>query len=97
MTPAEAAAYVPAPVDRVRQALIRAGMAKDLRREDLRAAVYWLSAGNLRGRGHREERVRMAHQLVCASVWAQAGLLGLVDCSRCGDRGCEWCRGGVGR
>lgn len=37
--------------------------------------------------------VAYASRHMVTSVWVQAGLLGLVACSRCGDLGCDWCQG----
>jgi hypothetical protein len=56
------------------------------RKETVDVAMVWLT-----GRTSAEPW-RFAHQLMVAGVFRQAGLLGLIDCSRCGDRGCEWCQ-----
>lgn len=36
-------------------------------------------------------RRRIAAKILTESVYAQARILGVVRCGRCGDRGCDWC------
>lgn len=62
-------------------------MATHLAAQDRDAVLYWLRHSGV----GREERVRMATRLMVGSLYAQAGLHGLVRCSRCGDTGCDWC------
>jgi hypothetical protein len=64
---------------------LEAQVAQDMR-ETVDVAMVWLT-----GRTSAEPW-RFAHQLMVAGVFRQAGLLGLIDCSRCGDRGCAWCQ-----
>lgn len=72
----------PAPVS---QATLDAQVAQDMA-ETVDVALVWLN-----GRTSAEPW-RFAHQLMVAGVFRQAGLLGLLDCTRCGDRGCDWCQ-----
>lgn len=56
---------------------------------DRNAAVLWLrhAPRTSTARG----RQALVHRMMMASVFLQAGLLGVVNCTRCGDRGCDWC------
>lgn len=56
---------------------------------DRHAAIMWLR--NAPRTSSARARRALAHRLMVASVYLQAGLLGVVNCSRCGDRGCDWC------
>lgn len=58
----------------------------DERRSTVDAVVMWLCHAPT-----RTSRIELATKLMVASLYVQAGLLGLVECSRCGDRGCDWC------
>lgn len=63
-----------------------------MRRQEVGAAVMWLThAGMVTPAARR----RFATRMMLAAVFAQAALLGLVRCTRCGDRGCDMCRGRV--
>lgn len=66
-------------------------MADELRHADIGSVVLWLSNA-ARGVVSPEVRRDVATRVLVASVWQQAGVLGLVRCTRCGDRGCDWCR-----
>jgi hypothetical protein len=65
----------------------------DEQRAGLDATLMWLTSPGARTSRPRD-RQHFARTLMLGSVLTQAGLLGLVDCSRCGDLGCNWC--GVG-
>lgn len=58
---------------------------------DRSAALYWLKYAP--ASSTPAARQRMAARLMLASVYLQAYLLCVVSCSRCGDTGCDWCRG----
>lgn len=57
------------------------------RRSTIDAVMMWIDHGPT-----PQSRRELATRLMVASVYVQAGLLGLVRCSRCGDLGCDWCR-----
>lgn len=72
-------------VDRVTVA-----MADELGREARHGALLWMRyASDL---VDDDARRRVASGIMLATVYEQAGLLGLVTCTRCGDVGCDWCR-----
>lgn len=62
-------------------------MAQSLADADRDAAIVMLKHSPMPASGRR----RFVARLMLGSVFAQAGIHGLVDCTRCGDRGCEWC------
>ena len=62
--------------------------AEALRRADTDAVVLWLRHAGL---STRSSRVQLAARIMLASVLQQAGIVGLLSCARCGDRGCSWC------
>lgn len=62
-------------------------MAAELAADDRDAIMLWLVHSGA------ADRTELASRLLIGSVFAQAGLLGLVSCTRCGDRGCDWCGG----
>lgn len=64
-------------------------MADDLARADRDAVLLWLRHSGV------TDRVSLAAKIMVGSVYAQAALLGLVDCGHCGDLGCGWCRGAL--
>lgn len=61
------------------------------RLEGVDGALYVLTSPRSPDPDSHHLRRHLAAQVVKASLWLQAGLLGLVACSRCGDRGCDWC------
>lgn len=68
--------------------MIPAGQTLDeLAAADRDAVIYWLRNTGVPAPARR----RMALRMMLATVFQQAGILELVDCSRCGDRGCGWC------
>lgn len=77
--------------DAERQLTIELGQlqlqADALARQDRDAILLWLRWSGA------ADRTELATRLLIGSVFAQAGLLGVVTCTRCGDRGCDWCRG----
>lgn len=62
-------------------------MAAELAAQDRDAVMMWLRHSGVR------DRVELASRIMVGSVYAQAAVLGVVTCGRCGDRGCDWCRG----
>lgn len=58
------------------------------RHRAIEGTLYWLTHAGVPARARR----RVAALGMVASVFAQAALLGVVGCSRCGDRGCDWCK-----
>lgn len=61
-------------------------MAAELAAQDRDAVLMWLRHSGVR------DRVELAARIMVGSVFAQAAVLGVVSCGRCGDRGCDWCR-----
>lgn len=57
-----------------------------LAKQDRSAVLMWLRHAGV------ADRCELATRIMVSSVFAQAGLMGLVTCTRCGDRGCDWCR-----
>lgn len=66
-------------------------MADEHRRAEIGAVVLWLSNASP-GIVSDAARIDVGARVMLASVFAQAGLMGVVLCTRCGDRGCDWCR-----
>lgn len=71
-----------------REYVARVEQAADLAAQDRDATMMWLRHSLVPA----PERQRMAATIMTSSVYAQAALYGLVDCARCGDLGCGWCR-----
>lgn len=64
-------------------------MAAELAAQDRDAVLLWLRHSGV------ADRVTLATKIMVGSVYAQAAVLGLVVCGRCGDLGCDWCRAGL--
>lgn len=62
--------------------------ADEERRTTRDAVMYWLLNSGVNRKARRE----FAARTLLGSVFAQAALVGLLSCSRCGDRGCDYCR-----
>lgn len=69
---------------------VTVAMCRELGAEARSGVLLWLTnASELVTPATRRD---VAAAIMRATVWEQAGLLGLVTCTRCGDRGCDWCR-----
>jgi hypothetical protein len=60
--------------------------ADELGRRDRDAVILWLRNSGV------PDRTQLARRLMLASVFAQAAVLGVIECAGCGDRGCWRCR-----
>lgn len=72
--------------ERVTRAMVR-----ELRADAIASTIAWLR-DNHPDLVSPWTRRDVAARTMTASVFEQAALLGLLTCSRCGDRGCDWCR-----
>lgn len=70
------------------EAVVEAFVA-ELRADAVAGAVLWLSHA---GAASVTARRDVAARIMRASVYEQAGVLGLVRCTRCGDQGCGHCQ-----
>jgi hypothetical protein len=71
----------------IKEQHVRTELANDERRASRDAVLMWLRHAGA------ADRCELASRILTSSVYAQAALLGVVACGRCGDTGCAMCPG----